>query len=105
MSETQHFNGLTPGEQERLSILLEEHAEVIQIIGKIQRFGYDSINPETGETNRQMLERELGDSDYAKNLMLMYKDLSQTAIEKATANKAIKIIKYLKHQPELTNDY
>lgn len=42
----EHFNGLTPAEAERLAMLSEECGEVIQIIGKILRHGYDSYHPD-----------------------------------------------------------
>ncbi len=59
----ERFNQLTPAQAERLAILSEECGEVIQAIGKILRHGYASIDP-TGQkegSNRQQLERELGD--------------------------------------------
>ena len=43
---TEHFNKLTPAEDERLAMLAEECAEVIQIVSKIQRHGYDSWHPD-----------------------------------------------------------
>ena len=57
-----HFNGLTPAEAERLAMLAEECGEVIQIIGKILRHGYDSYHPaDPSTTNKQLLGRELTD--------------------------------------------
>ncbi len=41
-----HFNRLTPAEAERLAMLAEEAAEVIQIVGKILRHGYASYHPD-----------------------------------------------------------
>ena len=41
---TEHFNKLTEAEQERLVILAEECAEVIQVVAKIQRHGFNSDN-------------------------------------------------------------
>lgn len=64
---TEHFNQLTEAEAERISILAEECAEVVQVCMKIQRHGLESHNPNherpdaTPETNRHMLERELAD--------------------------------------------
>jgi hypothetical protein len=42
---SQHFNGLTPAEAERLALLAEECGEVIQAIGKVLRHGYESRHP------------------------------------------------------------
>ncbi len=60
---TEHFNGLTPAEAERLAMLAEECAEVIQIVSKIQRHGYESWHPDdpVKATNRSMLCKEITD--------------------------------------------
>lgn len=61
----ENFNELNPAKTERLAILAEECAEVIQIVGKILRHGYESHNPSLPEMkqkpNRAILEKELGD--------------------------------------------
>ena len=58
----EHFNKLTPAEAERLAMLAEECGEVIQVIGKIMRHGYDSYHPaDPTTTNRALLGRELTD--------------------------------------------
>ena len=58
-------NRLTDAEAERLAILAEECGEVIQIVGKILRHGYDSYNPTVEPMkqipNRRLLEKELSD--------------------------------------------
>ena len=57
-----HFNNLTPAEAERLAMLAEECGEVIQVVGKILRHGYESYHPEnTSETNRDLLANEVCD--------------------------------------------
>lgn len=59
---TDHFNQLTPAEAERLAMLAEECAEVIQIVGKILRHGYDSYHPDDPSvTNRDLLAKEITD--------------------------------------------
>ena len=69
MSEA--FNQLTPAQAERLAMLAEECAEVIQIIGKILRHGYDSHHPDRPAiTNRMMLCEELTD------LMAVHNEMS-----------------------------
>jgi len=71
---------LTPAQYERLAILMEEAAEVIQIIGKIQRHGYESRHPDGGPTNREMLEKEIGHVNYAVNLLWMKAEIAQSSI-------------------------
>lgn len=46
---------------EAIDILQEECAEVIQIASKIKRFGADSVSPYTNETNKEIIQREIGD--------------------------------------------
>lgn len=50
-------------ESEILNLITEECAEVIQIISKINRFGFSSYNPNDKEKviNRDLLVQELGD--------------------------------------------
>lgn len=66
----QHFNKLTPAEAERLAMLAEECGEVVQVIGKILRHGYESYHPKDlfngypkpgAETNRDLLANEVCD--------------------------------------------
>ena len=97
---TEHFNGLTEAEQERLSVLLEELGEAQQCIGKILRHGYESYNPvvDTGMTNRRELERELGDI-YAAILMLAWsKDVNYCGVLTREVEKRKSIRRWLHHQ-------
>jgi hypothetical protein len=52
---------MTEAERERLIMLIEECAEVIQAATKCLRHGYESRHPDGGETNLEYLERELAD--------------------------------------------
>ena len=56
-------NKLTPAEIERLAYLSEECGEVIQVIGKILRHGYESYHPHDPNkiTNRELLMSEIFD--------------------------------------------
>lgn len=95
-----HFNKLTPAQDERLAILAEECAEVIQIIAKIQRHGYDSYNPfdENKTTNLELLCKEIG---HVKNAILMLtskSDIPEIPIHMAMIEKAKNIKQYLHHQ-------
>lgn len=94
----EHFNQLTPAELERLAIVAEEMGEAIQIIGKIQRHGYESRHPDGGMTNRELLERELGDVRYAMLLLSGNRDVSKTQIRWYADKKSESIIQYLRHQ-------
>lgn len=54
---------MTEAERERLAMLAEEAGEIVQIIGKILRHGYESYHPDDIErtTNRVLLQNELTD--------------------------------------------
>jgi NTP pyrophosphatase (non-canonical NTP hydrolase) len=94
----EHFNRLTPAEAERLALLAEECAEVVQAVTKILRHGYDSVHPVSEEGNRETLERELGDLDGALNLMLDAKDVSANRIKRFAEAKYRNVAQYLHHQ-------
>ncbi len=93
----ENFNKLTPAELERLAILAEECGEVIQIIGKIQRHGYESKHPDGGDCNGELLEQEVGDLICAINLMISNDDLRPSEIRLGAEEKANRIRKYLHH--------
>ena len=95
-----HFNKLTPAEDERLTLLIEECAEVIQAATKIQRHGYAGAYPDSGETNRAALERELGDLTWAIQFMRAHGDVSGPCIAQAMNQKARRVAPYLHHQNE-----
>lgn len=93
------FNQLNHDEAERLALLAEECAEAIQIIGKILRHGYESSHPHNrNETNREMLERELGDIRAAMLLMLAAGDVSGAAVSDAANWKSENVGRYLHEQ-------
>jgi hypothetical protein len=95
-----HFNELTPGENERLSLLMEECGETIQIIGKIMRHGYERHNPFDPDktTNRVLLNREIGHIYYALQLLLANRDIDLVAIQESECEKKHSIDPYLHHQ-------
>lgn len=100
-----HFNQLTPAEDERLALLLEELGEAVQAIGKIQRHGYGSHDPtklvpedQYPETNRQMLEKELGDVLHAIDRMAFSVDVNFDRITDRADAKIERVQKYLHHQ-------
>ncbi len=97
---SEHFNALTPAEAERLACLAEECGEVVQIVGKILRHGYDSKYPAGGPTNRRLLEKEIGDVWATVDLIVAAEDVSDSHIEKVRASKFISRRPYLHHQED-----
>lgn len=95
----EHFNKLTPAEAERLAILAEECAEVIQVVGKILRHGYDSHNPDEPDdgTNRDQLECELGHIAAAQERMALAEDINESAVRQAGRLKYAKVTRYMHH--------
>lgn len=97
------FNELTDAEAERLAILAEECAEVIKCVGKILRHGYESYDP-TGQvkgTNREQLEREIGDVHAIAGFMAGHGDTTHKGTSEAFNSKLDKFHEgraYLHHQ-------
>ena len=96
------FNKLSPAQAERLAILSEELGEVAQIIGKILRHGYNSYNPfsENPETNRQLLEEELGHILNAMNMLVAADDINSKAIANSRDAKSQTVHKWTHHQED-----
>jgi NTP pyrophosphatase (non-canonical NTP hydrolase) len=94
----QPFNQLSPAEAERLALLAEEMGEAIQAIGKVLRHGYESSHPDGGPTNREALERELGDVRHCMIRLCHAGDLDKDAIHAHADAKAINVAKYLHEQ-------
>ncbi len=95
-----HFNNLTPAQAERLAMLAEECAEVIQVIGKILRHGYDSYHPDQPYiTNRELLQQELTDLAAVENQIHARDRVflpSSMALDSAWGRK----LRYAHHQEE-----
>lgn len=92
------FNGLTAAEHERLSILMEEMAEATQVVGKILRHGYESHHPDNPDvTNRQLLEKELGDVEASLRMLVGANDVNTLSIDRHAAAKSKSIQQYLHH--------
>jgi len=97
---------LTKPQTERLAILMEECAEVQQVIGKILRHGYTSYNPNdiTETPNYRLLEKELGHVFYAVALMQQNEDLNRDHIIECREEKEINIKRYLHFQQTESED-
>lgn len=92
---------LSPAEIERLAILIEEAGEVIQAASKILRHGYESGHPDSPKTNRQDLERELGDFQCAMTHLAYWLDIDQVAVTQASKRKLLRRTEYMHHQPPM----
>jgi NTP pyrophosphatase (non-canonical NTP hydrolase) len=97
---TANFNELSPAEAERLALLAEECGEVVQIIGKVLRHGYDSRHPSAmdGPDNRAMLIKELGDLRAAILLMVGEGDIDEIQMIVAAHEKRAKLWEWTHHQ-------
>jgi NTP pyrophosphatase (non-canonical NTP hydrolase) len=96
------FNQLSDAQLERLYILSEELGEAQQAVGKILRHGYDSKHPETGITNKESFEHELGDVKAAIFLLTQKYEVSPSKIVTKMFLKLEKfrLGTYLHHQHE-----
>lgn len=103
MNDDEFSNDLTPAETERLALLMEEMGEAIQAAGKILRHWYRSFDPTVPVrervSNREILEKEVGDVIFAVSMMLG-KDLGSDRVATHQKAKAKKIKQYLHHQEE-----
>ena len=86
-----------PAKLERLALLAEECAEVIQMVEKIIRHGYQSYNPHDPEqrTNRELLERELGDVKFCMDFMHDNGDIHAIRIDTFSRDKRRRVKQYL----------
>lgn len=103
------FNGLTPAQAERLDMMAEECAEVIQAIMKIKRHGFESSSPfgAKPETNREALVREL--ADVAAVMGMLHVDLPEmdnmSYVDAAVTQALNKKLAYCHHQGEDFGEY
>lgn len=74
---------LSDAERERLAMLAEEAGEIVQVVGKILRHGFDNHHPATGVVNRDALRRELADIGAVAQMMIRAGDVKQTTREEA----------------------
>lgn len=83
------MSNLTDSESERLTKLMEECAEIIQSVAKIQRFGYNSVY--NGSSNRDRLENELCDLMLSFKMLLDSGDVSAERIDQYADAKRSKL--------------
>jgi hypothetical protein len=91
---------MTEAEKERLYMLAEEAGEIVQIVGKILRHGYESYHPSDPlrTTNQILLQNELNDLICIVNRMNLVNDidinLSDTTLHEEKWSKKLKYTKY-----------
>ena len=73
-------NGLNAGQEERLTVLAEECAEVIKAITKTLRHGLQSRNPDVRDspTNQEALRKEIDDVRVAISMLEAAGDTGRT---------------------------
>jgi NTP pyrophosphatase (non-canonical NTP hydrolase) len=82
-------------------ILQEECAEVIQAISKVYRFGMDQLHPETGVSNRNALQTELGQLAYMIEYIVdVHWHLDKIAVHEAYLAKGKSLHKWSKYFPD-----
>ena len=86
---------------ERLQCLTEESCEVGKAVQKIHRFGPAATNPEDEYkiSNRELLEREVGDVLYVIEMLIHFGELRLENLCEAMRIKYRRIKKYAQHQP------
>lgn len=97
------FGNLTNAERERLEMLAEEAAEIVQACTKILRHGYRSYHPsDVKNLNKVLLEKELRDLWVVHERMVFHGDLSRPNFYN-TGEDWAKKQKWTHHQPPFTD--
>lgn len=78
-----------------LALLAEECGEVVQIVGKTFRFGWDSYDPVSGITNHDLLHSEIGDVLAAVDISVARGMLDPAKLEAAKKRKYEKLKKII----------
>jgi len=93
-------NELAAAQVERFALLAEELGEAVQIIGKILRHGANSYHPNDADEvpNKELLVKELGDIQFAVELLCATHDIDEALIEWYRVEKIKKVEQYLHHQ-------
>lgn len=83
--------------QDIINIMMEESAEVIQAISKINRFGLTSVSPypdHEGKTNFELLKEEVGDLLTMIHLFNEFFDVSEQEIDDRINRKISKLERF-----------
>ncbi len=90
--------------EERLNLLQEECAEVIQAASKIKRFGFDNTHPRNkeGPTNKEHLEEEVGGLCAILTLLAINDEINEESCSNAEVMKLRTIEEYTEYQKEIS---
>jgi|WetSurMetagenome_2_1015567.scaffolds.fasta_scaffold92423_2 NTP pyrophosphatase (non-canonical NTP hydrolase) len=77
-----------------LFCLSEEAGEVQQVIGKIGRFGFDDINPNTQSENMLELQKEITDLIAVYEMICERNGFNGGISSEAKENKKARVLKY-----------
>lgn len=91
----------TNSEQEIIDLMQEEASEVIQIVSKIRRFGWNSVYPPGGDDNFTILLKELSDMLALKHILQKELLIPESVFQEYVAKKLEKLKKYSTIQHEL----
>ena len=91
------FNDMTEAEAETLACLSEEAGEIVQIVAKALRHGLGSCHPDGGETNRENINKEVGDLLAIVSIAVGWGMLDADSIESYRRGKLDRIERYLHH--------
>lgn len=91
---------ISNAEEERLACLMEEAGEIVHVIGKILRHGYDQHHPERTTTNRDELTIELGDFFAAVGRMIDAGDVVHSQVICRALEKKKTASAWLRYQGE-----
>lgn len=95
-------NNLTPAEVERLDLVIEEAAEVIQAATKVLRYGWTSTHPSCERTNNKTpLMKELGDLRAIVQLCFQAGDMNSVDYQYYALEKLHRVKKYLNCEENL----
>lgn len=92
-------NKLTPAQEERLYLLLEEMGECQHAIGKVLRHGYVSYSSHTGSiSNKDLLEKEIGDVRVAIVMLIKSGDVTALNVTERMAHRKESVKRWLHYQ-------